>query len=353
MHLESPWALLLLAVIPVVIWWDRRRRGGGSIRFSSTRNAAHTGRSWRLRLAFLPLWMRVLALVFLAVALARPQRGLERVRDISKGIAIEMVVDRSSSMGAEMEYRGERLNRLDVVKRVFGEFVLGGRSGLQGRPNDLIGMVAFARYADTICPLTLAHGALPRFLETVKLVRQRAEDGTAIGDALALAAARLKTAEDALAEQTPERGGPEYEIESKIIILLTDGENNCGKRDPLQAAELAAEWGIRIYTIGVGGGDAVTTIQTPFGAYKVPMGRGVDAGTLKAIAGKTGGLYRRADTARALVDVYEKIDALERSEIETERFVDYRELFVPWAILALLCLCLEVALRTTLYRRIP
>lgn len=353
MHFESPWAFLLLATVPVVLRWGRRGRGRGTIHFSSTRNASRTRRSWRQHLAFVPTLLRALALVFLTVALARPQKGLERVRDISKGVAIEMVVDRSSSMGAEMEYRGERLDRLEVVKRVFGDFVLGGKGGLKGRPHDLVGMIAFARYADTVSPLTFAHGALPRFLDTVKLVQRRPEDGTAIGDALALAAARLKTAEDVLAEQTKGQERKEYDIKSKIIILLTDGENNCGKRSPMQAAELAAEWGIKIYTIGVGGGDSITTIKTPFGSYKVPSGPGVDTGMLKAIADKTGGLYRQAETAKALYDVYEKIDALEKTEIETVRYVDYREEFLPWAMLALLSILVEVGLGATLYRRIP
>ena len=352
MHFDSPWAFLLLALIPAVMWLGRRR-GSGSIRFSSTHNAGRTRRSLRQRLTFVPGALRVLGLVFLTVALARPQKGLERVRDVSKGVAIEMVVDRSSSMGAEMSYRGQRLNRLEVVKRVFENFVLGGEGGLEGRPSDLIGMIVFARYADTVCPLTLAHGALPRFLETVKLVRHKPEDGTAIGDALALAAARLKTAEQTLDEQTGRGDGRSYEIRSKIVILLTDGENNSGKRDPLQAAELAAKWGIKIHTIGVGGAGSAQTIQTPFGAYRVPMGPGVDEGTLRAIAEKTGGLYRRADTASALQDVYEQIDKLERTEIETARYVDYRELFVPWAALALACVCAEVVLGATVFRRIP
>ena len=353
MHFESPWVFLLLLAFPAVIWWSGRKRRHGSIRFSSTGNARRTRRSLRQHLAFIPTALRVLSLVFLTVALARPQEGLERIRDVSKGIAIEMVVDRSSSMSAEMEYEGERLNRLEVVKRVFHDFVLGGKSGLKGRPNDLIGMIAFARYPDTVCPLSMAHGALPRFLDTVKLVQYKPEDGTAIGDAIALAAARLKTAEDTLAEQTKNSGDKSYEIKSKIIILLTDGENNAGNRSPQEAAELAKKWGIKIYTIGVGGGESVTTIQTPFGEYKIPTGPGIDKDTLKFVAKSTGGLYRQADTAKALIDVYENIDELERTEIETVRYMDYKEKFLPWAMLGLACLCAEVFLGATIFRRVP
>lgn len=345
-------AFLVLLVIPVLLWLRSGRRGGGTLRFSSTATAARAGRSLRQRLLALPFALRLLALVLLAVALARPQEGKERVRDVSKGIAIEMVVDRSSSMGAEMEYGNERVTRLEAVKRVFEQFVHGDRRGLAGRPSDLIGMIAFARYSDTVCPLTLGHGALSQFLENVQLVTRRSEDGTAIGDALALAAARLKTAEQTLARQAPDRART-YEIKSKVVILLTDGENNCGKRGVEEAARLAKEWGVKVYAIGVGGGDGVTTVNTPFGNYKVGMGSGVDERTLQEVAEITGGMYRLADDAETLRGVYKEIDELERSEIESVRFMDYREVFWPWALAALAVLGLETLLNCTIFRRIP
>ena len=253
LHFESPWAFLILLAVPALHLWRVRRRRG-SLRFSSTDHAKRAGRSLRQRFMFLPQALRVLALVLLAVGLARPQLGKERIRDVSKGVAIEMVVDRSGSMGQVMEFEGERTNRLEVVKRVFEEFVFGNKKGLKGRPNDLVGMVAFARYADTVCPLTLAHGALSRLMEAVKLpvlqtpdgrtVPDRSEDGTAIGDAVALAAARLEKAEETLARQTQEKGR-EYTIKSKAVILLTDGQQNAGKRDvPLHHAEMVHEGGV-------------------------------------------------------------------------------------------------------------
>lgn len=346
-------AFLLLLVLPALLALPLRRGRRGSLRFSSTVTAGLAGRSLRQRLLAVPLVLRVLALVLLVVALARPQQGRERVRDLSKGIAIEMVVDRSSSMAAEMEYAGERLNRLEVVKRVFEQFVHGNRDDLPGRPNDLIGLIAFARYADTVCPLTLGHGALSQFMEKVQLVQRRSEDGTAIGDAIALAAARLQTAEKTMAQQTREDAA-KYEIKSKIIILLTDGENNFGKRAPDQAAKLAAEWGIKIYAIGVGGRDSVRVMRTPLGNFKMPgPGGGVDETTLRRIAEATGGLFRGAESAKALHAVYREIDRLERSEVESVRFMDYREVFPPFAIAALLMLVFEVALRCTVFRRIP
>jgi len=352
MQFNTPWAFLFLLAIPVVVYFHRYRRRGVAFRFSSTRNAAASGRSLRQRCLHAPLLLRVLALVFLTLALARPQQGLERVRDVSEGVAIEMIVDRSGSMGAEMAYGRERLNRLEVVKRVFEEFVNGNDKDLPGRGNDLIGMIAFARYADTICPLTLGHGALSRFLENVNLVQRKREDGTAIGDAIALAAARLQTAEESVAKQVQETGDV-YDIKSKIIILLTDGKNNTGKRHPLEATKLAAEWGIKIYTIGVGGGESMTRMPGLLGDFLMRSESGLDDQTLKAIANETGGIYRQADNADALRAVYKEIDELEKSEIESVRFVDYREWFAPFALAALLCVALEIVLSCTVLRRIP
>ena len=263
-----------------------------------------------------------------------------------------MVVDRSSSMGAEMSFKGQRLTRLDVVKHVFEEFVTGKGSELPGRPNDLIGMISFARYADTVCPLTLAHGTLAQFLESVHLVKRRNEDGTAIGDAIALAAARLQTAEETLARQI-KQGEDGFDIKSKIIILLTDGQNNAGKRTPLESAELAKKWGIKIYTIGVGGTEGLMRQRGLLGRFLVRTGEGVDRRTLAAVAETTGGLFRVAEDADSLRTIYKEIDRMERSEIETTRYLDYRELFQPFLFVALLLLCTEITLRCTLFRKIP
>lgn len=352
MHFESPWAFLLLFVIPLLLVVRRRTGKSGAIRFSSVGNASMAGRSVRQRLSALPLLLRILAIILLIVALARPQTGREQIRDISKGIAIEMVVDRSGSMAAEMEYKGRKMNRLEVVKDIFKAFVMGDGRDLNGRPNDLIGMISFARYPDTICPLTLAHGALPPFLDSVKLVQTRAEDGTAIGDALALAAARLKTVDETLSRQRDGRK-KSYKIKSKIVILLSDGENNRGKRDPIQAAELAEKWGVKVYAIAIGAGEAVTSIQTPFGVYKVPMRQQVDTSAMKAIAEKTGGLFRKVDNAEALLSIYEEIDKLEKSEIESVKFIDYKESFLFFALAGLLFIGCEIILSCTLFRKIP
>jgi Ca-activated chloride channel family protein len=354
MHFHSPWAFLLLIPVAGVLFlqhmkWKKR----GSIRFSSVGNAVKAGRSFRQRLSVLQLVLRILAVLCLVIAIARPQSGRQRVQDVSKGVAIEMVVDRSGSMGTEMEYQGKNITRLDVVKKVFLDFALGNNGTLPGRSNDLIGMIAYARYPSTVCPLTLAHGALPLFVKNTKLVTQRSEDGTAIGDALALAAARLKTAESTLKKQQSENK-TEYQIKSKIIILLSDGRNNTGERTPLEAAELAKKWGIKVHTIAIGGeGDAMTSVRTPLGVFKMPAGVEVDTTTLKSIADTTGGVFYEADDARSLKAIYQNIDKMEKSEIESVRYVDYREDFLPFALAALLLIAFEILLSSTLFRKIP
>lgn len=375
MRFEFPWAFLLLPVIALSAWYSLRKRTTASLRFSAVKNAKKSGSSFRATLRLLPLGVRILALVLLTIGLARPQEGREQMRNVSKGIAIEMVVDRSGSMREEFDYEGARLSKLQAVKKIFGEFALGNGRDLKGRPNDLIGIISFARYADTVCPLTLSHGALDPFIKSIHPATKE-EDGTSIGDAVALAAARLKTIEEQLKASRPKPKQSEniagsdssskgtsgesppipdtgYEIKSKVIILLTDGQNNMGKRSPEEAARLAKKWGIKVYAIGIGGSESYMTLQTPLGDYKVPAGPGVDEATLKSLASETGGAFWMAESAGKLHEIYGKIDKLERSEIESTRYVDYAERFYPFALAALLALMLEQVLTSTVFRRIP
>jgi len=359
MTFATPWAFLLLLILPVIIYryFSRSRLGtlNGKLLFPSTGSAAESGSSLRTRLLHLPFALRIITLLLLIIALAGPLEGTEKIYDISKGVAIEVVIDRSSSMSAEMIFAGQQLNRLEVAKRVLLEFVQGNKGELAGRPNDLIGLITFARYADTACPLTLAHGALASFVEPIALVNRKQEDGTAIGDALALAAARLQKAEETIKQQTvtDETSAPSYEIKSKIIILLTDGEQTAGKRTPEEAADLAKKWGVKIYAIGIGGQESLLRVPTLFGTQVIKSGPGVDKKTLTTLAQETGGIFRMAEDGDSLRSIYAEIDALEKSEIESIRYVDYRERFTPFALAALVLLVLEILLQTTWLRRVP
>lgn len=331
MIFHDPFAFLLLLVIPVIFFirYKKSKNGNSGIPFPSITLVSDMPGSFRQKLEIIKPSLLLISMVFLVTALARPQYGLEEVKTVNKGVAIEMIVDRSGSMGAGIRYEGKNISRLDAVKLVFTNFVLGNGRELKGRANDLIGLVSFARYADTVYPLSLSHTTITGFLKNVTLVSDRNEDGTAIGDALALGSARLKTVEDKLDELDHKET---YTIKSKIIILLTDGQNNWGKYSPVEAAELARDWGVKIYAIGIGG---------------------EDIGTLTQVAEITGGKYFSVDDVQRLTEVYEEIDLLEKSEIESIKYLDYREAFSPFAIAAFIVITLYIVLSSTMLRRIP
>ena len=364
MQLYSPWVLLLLFVLPVLAYLMLGHRRSAAVKFASLGDIKKCPTSWRLRLRPLLLTAgRVLCLGLLIVALARPRKGTVLSEISTEGVAIEVVADRSGSMQTEMSYYGQKLNRLEVVKRVLSDFIGGDKKGLSGRGSDLIGLVTFARYADTVCPLVLSHNVLLEFLKKTGIVRLRSEDGTAIGDAIALAAARLKKAEEEIQQrktqllQAGEKISAEqesgFQIKSKAIILLTDGINNAGRYEPLAAAELAKKWGIKIYTIGIGSAQAYTTIRTPLGTYKMPTGQELDENLLKAIAERSGGFYGRADNAKTLHKIVEKIDQLEKTKVKSVQYTQYAERFGPWTLAALLVLVLEMLAGCTVFRKIP
>jgi len=343
--------LLLLPLLLLVVWRWRRRRP--ALLFSSERIARAAPRTLRTRLLGVPPFLRIACLALLVVAIARPQAGFGRVRTTADAVAIELVVDRSSSMTEAMSFAGERLTRFEVVQRVVRDFVLGDDAALEGRPADPIGMVAFAGYAETVCPLTRAHDALVGLMETTETARFRQEDGTAIGDAVALAAARLRKAEEDLARQTDEGAAPnDLTIKSRVIILLTDGRNNAGAIDPVQAAQVAADWGITIYAIGIGDGGG-RVIRTPFGDRRLPGLSGVDEQTLRRMAELTGGQYWTAGDAETLREVYARIDELEKTEITSIEYTNYQERYPPLALAALVALTLEALLASTWLRRSP
>jgi len=363
MELNSPWALLLLVILPFLVYLTLRRRPTAAVKFPSLREIKNGPVSLRQRLRPVLLAARLGCVAFLIFSLARPRKGTVLSRVSTEGVAIEAVVDCSGSMKTEMDYYGEKLNRLEVVKRVLSDFIKGDKENFTGRENDLVGLVSFARYSDTKCPLVLGHGVLLEMLKKTDIVRLESENATAIGDAIALGAARLKNVEQEIHQRkarfglepnSPAGSGTNtYEIKSKIIILLTDGRNNAGEYIPLQAAGLAKKWGIKIYTIGIGSARSFHTVETPMGSFKLPTGQQLNEGLLKRIAADTGGFYGRADDAKALRKIVEKIDELEKTKVESVKYTRYAERFAPWTMAALVLLVTEMVAGSTVFRKIP
>ena len=333
------WALLLLLLLPLLwyLWLRPTRRP--VIRFTSLAAVKSAGGGGRRKLRHLLPILRTAALFCLIVAAARPQRPDESSTLYAEGIAIQMVVDTSGSMrDYDLAPRGQNMTRLDVVKDVFRKFVAGdGRSDLPGRPNDLVGMIRFARYADAVCPLTLDHDNLVEVLDQTDIVQRRDEDGTAIGDGLALAVERLRELKRTTGS------GDQLTITSRVVILLTDGENNAGMVSPEAAGELAANYGIKVYTILAGTGQLAG-----FG-MRLP----VDDRALRHIAEVTGGRHFRARDEGSLERIYSEIDKLERTKVEEKRYTHWGELAHWWLVAAFMCLGLQTLLDATWLRKIP
>jgi len=361
MQWYSPWALGLFVLLPVMGYLTLRKKRTAAVKFSSVAEVQRCAVSWRLRLRPVLGVLRLICLGLLIVALARPRKGTALSEISTEAVAIEVVVDRSSSMQTEMDFYGTKLDRLEVAKRVLVDFINGDDKQLKGRSGDIIGLITFARYADTLCPLVSGHNVLLEFLKKTEIVDPRTnsdEDGTAIGDAIALAAARLQKSEEeiksrrrllGLASETNE----EFRIKSKVIILLTDGRNNTGRYDPLAAAELAKKWDIKIYTIGIGSLHAYTTVRTLIGSFKMASGQELDEKLLMAIAENTGGVYGRADDAESFREIIETIDKLEKTEVKAVQYTQYDEHFGPWTLAALAVLAMEMIAGCTVFRKIP
>ncbi|MCA9289722.1 MAG: VWA domain-containing protein [Phycisphaerales bacterium] len=321
-HRPSVWLLFLLVLVPLVwLRWSRPRRRV-AVRFSDITALESAGRSLVVRLRWVVPFVRTLAMVLLIVALARPQKPNETSRVFTEGIAIQLVVDRSASMRAvDFQLEGRPADRLQAVKSVVREFVLGARS-LPGRPDDLIGGIVFAQYADSACPLTLDHEHLVDVIDRTEIALDRSEGGTAIGDAIALGVERLHSLDERPDLRT------DHVIRSKVMILLTDGENNAGDLAPETAADMAAALGIKIYTIGAGSlnATAMIPVMDPFGREVPQQVRvSIDEDTLRSIAARTGGAYFRATDTDSLRDIYARIDALEKTKVEQRRYLEFTE----------------------------
>lgn len=321
---EYFWLLLIIPVLIAYYIWSGKRKNA-ALQFSSLAMFGKKQRTWKHFLRHSMFFLRMLAVALIVVALARPQSSSSRQDVTIEGIDIVTALDISGSMQAE----DFKPNRLEAAKSVLSDFI-------DGRTNDRMGLVIFAGESFTQSPLTTDRAVLKNLIKDIKF--GMIEDGTAIGDGLATAINRLK----------------DSEAVSKVIILLTDGENNAGSIDPLSAADIAKTYGIRIYTIGVGSiGKAPYPQDTPFGRRYVEVDVRIDEPSLRKIAEITGGEYYRATGNKKLEEIYKSIDQLEKSKIDVTEFHKKYEEFLPLAVLALIVLALEFLLRVTVFRRIP
>lgn len=321
---EFLWLLLLVPVIGYYLWW-RRKKMTVVLQFSSFQIFNKIPQTLRERLRHIPLGLRLLAIALFIVALARPQSISDKQNISTEGIDIVLELDISGSMLAE----DFNPNRIEAAKQVATEFI-------DGRSNDRIGLVVFSAESFTQCPLTTDYPVLKNLLREVK--NGMIADGTAIGLAIANGVNRLK----------------DSKAKSKVTILLTDGVNNRGEIDPITAARIAATYGIRIYTVGVGAqGEAPYPVQTPFGIRRQMIPVDLDEKVLSQVAEMTGGKYYRATDNRKLKSIYKEIDQLERTKMEVTAYKRYSELYSHWLLAGFAALFIELVLGSTFLRRNP
>ncbi len=316
----------LLLLIPVIFWyvWEMHK-SDASLQISSHHQLLKFSPSIKVKFRHIPFILRVLALISLIVALARPQAANSWRTENTEGIDIMLVQDLSGTMLAE----DLKPNRIEASKEVATDFIL-------SRPNDNIGLVVFARESFTQCPLTTDHAVLINLFNSVNY--GLIDDGTAIGLGLANAVNRIK----------------DGKAKSKIIILLTDGSNNCGDIAPITAAQIAKTFGIRVYTIGVGTSGIVNVpVQTPLGIQYQQMQSDFDEKSLQDIANLTGGQYFRATDTSKLRRIYQDIDKLEKTKISVKEYNKKSEEFYWFALLSLVFLSLEIFTRNTVFRKLP
>jgi Ca-activated chloride channel homolog len=326
-----PWLLLLLLIVPVLAWLKGKTGRPQAFLYSSVGLVRNIVGLTRSSVGRILLRMRWLALILLLIALARPRLGEGQATVKASGIDIVVALDLSGSMAAEdFELKGQQVNRLVIAKDVLQQFI-------RKRESDRIGLVAFAGRAYIATPLTLDHDFLRHNLERLNL--GALEDGTAIGSAISAAVNRLR----------------DIQAKSKIVVLMTDGQNNAGKVPPVTAAEAAQALGIRIYTIGVGTrGIARVPYQNVFGQKGyIDQKVDIDEEMLTKVAEMTGGKYFRADNSVNFRKIYDEIDKLEKTEIEINKYQRFRELYPFFILAGLVILLLEVILSNTVWRRLP
>ena len=318
--------LLLLLLIPMIGWYIwKLHKSQASIQLSSVEGFSKAPNTLRVYLRHVPFILRIGAFTFLVIALARPQTTNKWNTTTTEGIDIVMSLDISSSMLA-MDLNPDRM---EAAKDVAASFI-------NGRPTDNIGLVIFAKESFTQCPLTTDHAVLLNLLKDVKC--GMLEDMTAIGHGLATAVSRLK----------------DSKAKSKVIILLTDGSNNAGEIAPITAAEIAKTFGIRVYTIAVGTiGEAPYPVQTAMGVRIQYVKVEIDEKILTQIAQITGGKYFRATNNKALKEIYQEIDQMEKTKMDVQEYSKKYEEYTFFALIALLFFLLELLMRYTLLKNIP
>ncbi len=327
---SDPLFLLILVLIPFLVYYELKIKKYPSLKFSDINTLKIVRKERKINFKNIPLFLRILTVIFFTLALARPQEVKSNAEVISEGVNTILAIDTSGSMAAvDLKINDERVTRLEVVKNVVSEFVA-------KRVNDPTGLVVFGTDAFTQCPLTLDRNILTQFVNSLEI--GMAGDSTAIGSAIGLAVTRLK----------------DVEAKSKVIILLTDGSNTAGKVLPDKATEIASGYGIKIYTVGVGTTGRIPFIQNSvFGPQIVYGEADLDEKTLQLIAFKTGGKYYRAKNIEELKSIYNDIDKLEKSQIKVKNYMEYKELFIWFLFPALLFMGLEIILRNTRFLRIP
>ncbi|MBI2095059.1 MAG: VWA domain-containing protein [Candidatus Omnitrophica bacterium] len=329
MRFAQPWFFLL--AVPAVLFFFLYVRGAigkeAALKFSSVQLVRRAGAKKPVRPRFLPGILRLAGLLFLVAALARPQTSTGEEKTTEHVVDIVIALDISGSM-ATLDFNPD--NRLVAAKQEAKRFI-------EGRRHDRIGLVVFAGQSFTQCPLTTDHQAILTLLDMIQL--GMVEDGTAIGLGLGNAVNRLR----------------ESEARSKVVILLTDGVNNAGEIDPITAAGLAKQYGVRVYTIGVGKeGESLLPVSDPrFGTRILTVETEIDEKILVAIANKTGGRYFRAEDTGNLREIFREIDKLEKTEITVEKYVRYEERYFWFLWPAFLILMSEIFWTNVVRVKIP
>jgi len=329
----APWLLSLVILIPWLAartYWARRYAQPATMKHAATSLARDLPRSWRITWRPLLIALRLLTIALSIIALARPQIVSARETITGEGVDIALALDISGSM-ASLDF--EPNNRLEAAKQVIGDFVT-------ERPFDKLGLVIFSSEAFNQSPLTLDHKMLSRALDQIDLATDLGlQDGTAIGLGIANAATMLTNSD----------------AESKIIVLLTDGVNNAGQIDPLTAAEAAKALGIKVYTIGAARpGQVPVPVDASFGGQQIVYQESsLDEETLRQVADITDGQYFRAEDTAGLKAIYDEINSLEKSQVEVQVYNQYYELFGWLLVPALMIFVLELALRYTVFRKVP